>query len=228
MRRSTSGARRASGHGRVRAPTATLGGKLKDLRQQVCAAAISWARAIWPDSRHRVQPRTRREHFAKVLWMGTMKGSAPHVRGSRSLDAAGGAQGGISPAHAGSTPHTLGSRVCIGTGSAPHVREAHVRHVLQGRQDGISPARAGSTAPSTATPDTGRDQPRTRGEHGAINGDTGHGPGSAPHARGALEVNLPSEPEGDQPRTRGEHALSASKTSLMLGSTPHAPGSTMD
>jgi len=48
-------------------------------------------------------------------------------------------------------------------GSSPHARGAQCEY----RQalNGIIPARAGSTRPGSGTAESGRDHPRTRGEH---------------------------------------------------------------
>ena len=157
----------------------------------------------------RDHPRVRGEHTVATAACRPPTGSSPRARG-----APGGRQrvslaAGIIPACAGSTasatvrpmtvrdhPRVRGehswsfSAVALRIGSSPRARGAQwlaVQHVGDG---GIIPACAGSTAQPRPAHGCGRDHPRVRGEHVPAVGEVGHGLGSSPRARGALDFTL--------------------------------------
>ncbi len=130
-------------------------------------------------------------------------------------------------------------------GSSPLARGAHFdvsRVTLVGR---IIPARAGSTRHPTRTPSTGRDHPRSRGEHVTSPVVSSMRTASSPLARGAraelglrpslgriiparagstAAVSATRSPAGDHPRSRGEHDLVGNRVPDLSGSSPLARG----
>ena len=152
-------------------------------------------------------PRIRGEHGHGLLELADAAGSSPHTRGAlQPFDLAEDVVG-IIPAYAGSTvaarapagisrdhPRIRGehecqvARVLAVVGSSPHTRGAlhQIRHCAIER--GIIPAYAGSTRWKKCDSDFGRDHPRIRGEHRALNPGGVFSAGSSPHTRGAQGV----------------------------------------
>ena len=189
-------------------------------------------------------PRMRGEHHMQQGIKTAQGGSSPHARGARRrlrCRAAG------SPAHPrmrGEHPGATGG-VALGEGSSPHARGAHCRGAdgeLGGR---LIPACAGSTQVAPPRRRWGPAHPRMRGEHGGSARSLVPGPGSSPHARGALLPGLhhPQAPRlipacagstrtgsssrprpAAHPRMRGEHPTPAERQFRSVGSSPHARG----
>ncbi len=134
-------------------------------------------------------------------------------------------------------------------GSSPHARGARVEGLRRAPIPGIIPACAGSTSDTGYFHVTLRDHPRMRGEHVPIIVPSAKPMGSSPHARGALEVELPTElmkgiipacagstqtstrlasSAGDHPRMRGEHGRNTKVAFYGYGSSPHARGAPVD
>ena len=170
------------------------------------------------------QPRTCGEYRQAMSQSSTAKGSAPHMRGIRSMGVLLKALQRISPAHAGNTciaqmvlprpmdqPRTCGEYSAApdgpgsAAGSAPHMRGIQLALVPCQHRRGISPAHAGNTDGAPVKPDPFRDQPRTCGEYS--DADAGPDPGGQ-----------------DQPRTCGEYSRSPAQTRRLIGSAPHMRG----
>ena len=135
-------------------------------------------------TRRRDHPRTCGEHSRARPRRPSSTGSPPHMRGALGVDLHGGARGGITPAHAGSTraarserhgrrdhPRTCGEHdISAGKidrigGSPPHMRGAHPGYAGAGYAARITPAHAGSTSNGRESDPVDRDHPRTCGEH---------------------------------------------------------------
>ena len=130
-------------------------------------------------------------------------------------------------------------------GSSPHARGARTNNVKAYTDQGIIPACAGSTILAPFDVKLARDHPRMRGEHARRPTTWPSGPGSSPHARGALGCgydtveelriipacagstgrnHLQRQRPGDHPRMRGEHMDICRHGEIMQGSSPHARG----
>src|SRR6266516_7515349 len=111
---------------------------------------------------------------------------------------------GITPAYAGSTPHTAQTDWCfpdhprvrgehvfgaVGTlripGSPPRTRGARTAARLSTPPTRITPAYAGSTSAQPTPSRRGPDHPRVRGEHSSRLSVSRVYPGSPPRTRGA-------------------------------------------
>ena len=133
------------------------------------------------------------------------RGSSPHMRGTRVFDCDIVAVPGIIPAHAGNTgssmmaatqrgdhPRTCGehrksgNRPRIRRGSSPHMRGTPVAKIAISPPPRIIPAHAGNTLRFSISRLSGRDHPRTCGEHLQAGVDSGAYQGSSPHMRGTL------------------------------------------
>ena len=210
------------------------------------------------------QPRVRGEHHDVSNLSASYSGSAPRARGTprqvRDLDG----DGRISPACAGNTRRTCGpwhrppdqprvrgehlvavTQDAIPFGSAPRARGTRSRERYHARFIRISPACAGNTPKSGAYARSPTDQPRVRGEHSPTPPTNRAPNGSAPRARGTLDLGKrippdfrispacagntpptppPPTPPSDQPRVRGEHAGSPGLGKSYAGSAPRARG----
>ena len=112
----------------------------------------------------RDHPRICGEHIAKNLTTGEVKGSSPHMRGTRIRPPEYARTLGIIPAYAGNTPPCPGRaaihwdhpRICgehvqtadcegVQAGSSPHMRGTPGRHRYRPHSPGIIPAYAGNT-----------------------------------------------------------------------------------
>ena len=169
-------------------------------------------------------PRTRGEHSTAAVGPTPMTGSPPHTRGARTVSSTKPCRegspphtrgapsrhapslrlGGITPAHAGSTPSGAGNLTpspdhprtrgehCTQSvpndamaGSPPHTRGAPPPEQETSLPLRITPAHAGSTAPRAFLTTRWPDHPRTRGEHDHRFPDFRAAAGSPPHTRGA-------------------------------------------
>ncbi len=214
-----------------------------------CRISPACAGNTWTRLMHRPsttdQPRVRGEHHERTNCSTPGCGSAPRARGTRSSRPTLRPGRRISPACAGNTSslYTRQRR----TADQPRVRGEHssgpswskrnvgsaprARGTPDPREDPrsrvrISPACAGNTSAARRIANQQLDQPRVRGEHGAINNLRVHGTGSAPRARGThvgpgllkadrrispacagntVESNDLCNAGADQPRVRGEH-----------------------
>ena len=206
----------------------------------------------------------RGEHLAIQLSSICRSGSSPHARGALALEERDGLGTGIIPACAGSTrriprlpaprqdhPRMRGEHrrprmfSASAAGSSPHARGAPGRHGRHRDVRGIIPACAGSTLGGTLRHLRRRDHPRMRGEHCPRRCTRTGMPGSSPHARGALTVEVVDGSrfriipacagstawcEGiqaqrrDHPRMRGEHRPRSPRCPKTAGSSPHARG----
>ena len=129
-------------------------------------------------------PRMCGEHKSIAFWVGTLRGSSPHVRGALPIVGHVEPAVGIIPACAGSTqlshrswranrdhPRMCGEHTCVAathhrlTGSSPHVRGAPATHHDFQIETGIIPACAGSTSACSRACSRTRDHPRMCGEH---------------------------------------------------------------
>ncbi|MEY9894276.1 hypothetical protein ABIA31_007962 [Catenulispora sp. MAP5-51] len=190
------------------------------------------------------QPRTCGEHDDGFLPFEDQTGSASHARGAQVRP--------LPPvAAAWDQPRTRGEHLRAQTaphamvGSAPHARGALELGPEDHLDHGISPARAGSTNVLPRVARRSRDQPRTREEHHSGQRGIVGWSGSAPHVRGALDVDhvagpgvgiSPARagstdetrdlacPRQDQPHTRGEHDVNAGASARSSGSAPHERG----
>ena len=130
-------------------------------------------------------------------------------------------------------------------GSSPHVRGAHGLSGVGQTRVGIIPACAGSTSEYPDVSVMPRDHPRMCGEHlKAVVREQGL-PGSSPHVRGALALEVAAQGVpgiipacagstayagigsagiGDHPRMCGEHLFGVLDVALGLGSSPHVRG----
>ena len=141
------------------------------------------------------------------------------------------------------TFYLIAATSCIG--SSPHARGAPYHAETPETVLGIIPACAGSTPHRAPHDTTIQDHPRMRGEHERVAVPRVRGPGSSPHARGALvtldhrndELGIipacagstrsgPACPWScrDHPRMRGEHDHTDTSRYGMPGSSPHARG----
>ena len=130
------------------------------------------------------QPRTCGEYQVNHVWRRAELGSAPHMRGIRTVRCPSDRARRISPAHAGNTlavlarasiirdqPRTCGEYISMtgawwwSPGSAPHMRgiRARASSARAGRR--ISPAHAGNTHSGALRAPGAGDQPRTCGEY---------------------------------------------------------------
>ena len=152
----------------------------------------------------------------------------------------------IIPAHAGNTwnaptcwankrdhPRTCGEHLIdsarrgLWSGSSPHMRGTQQRALADVNAIGIIPAHAGNTHPPTPYNTSGRDHPRTCGEHILLTNVLTGAWGSSPRMRGTRELGGPAAPglgiipahagntsrfskssaaAWDHPRACGEHA----------------------
>ena len=135
--------------------------------------------------------------------LNAVKGSPPHMRGKeRTAPRPGGARG-ITPAHAGKSPHrnfiiqpvrdhprTCGEKEdalkehAEELGSPPHMRGKDVQSQGRNNRPGITPAHAGKSFNIIAAVRHDRDHPRTCGEKDFRQSRTQPKPGSPPHMRG--------------------------------------------
>ena len=132
----------------------------------------------------RDHPRICGEHIAKNLTTGEVKGSSPHMRGTRIRPPEYARTLGIIPAYAGNTPPCPGRaaihwdhpRICgehvqtadcegVQAGSSPHMRGTHRHFHRQGIGIGIIPAYAGNTFRISPPLPRRGDHPRICGEH---------------------------------------------------------------
>ena len=151
----------------------------------------------------------------------------------------------------GSSPHTRGAHIKIGTcfedlldhprirgehrggffvdsmplGSSPHTRGAHSTTTTRPRGRRIIPAYAGSTGRERSRLWTGADHPRIRGEHSTSGDALCMKVGSSPHTRGAL-VLLALDPlaEGIIPAYAGSTPEDPRHGDGVDGSSPHTRG----
>ena len=191
-------------------------------------------------------------------------GSSPHARGALGLQQRLDLGVGLIPACAGSTrwcpagrrgsrahPRMRGEHRSVSwihtspAGSSPHARGARVRWCCHDRRAGLIPACAGSTSSAGAVVSGAWAHPRMRGEHHFPSASRDSGPGSSPHARGALlgadslpwcfrlipacagstsPAPEPTADPGAHPRMRGEHSEFEAEDLAAFGSSPHARG----
>ena len=171
---------------------------------------------------------------------------------------------GITPAHAGNTglllrgavrtwdhPRTCGEHItiliknCLHPGSPPHMRGTRIERYTRFCAIRITPAHAGNTPIAFLTFCTGRDHPRTCGEHKRSMAIERIPSGSPPHMRGTRHSfrNLTSMTGitpahagntgtvcrrltliQDHPRTCGEHVRYCGTGIRTVGSPPHMRG----
>ena len=150
-------------------------------------------------------PRICGEHIAKNLTTGEVKGSSPHMRGTRIRPPEYARTLGIIPAYAGNTPPCPGRaaihwdhpRICgehvqtadcegVQAGSSPHMRGTPGRHRYRPHSPGIIPAYAGNTSALSPSGNRYRDHPRICGEHCRNVVALSTSMGSSPHMRGTL------------------------------------------
>ena len=143
------------------------------------------------------------EHRSACSMPMDVRGSSPHVRGTRCWLSAWNREVGIIPACAGNTASRLPDAVCnwdhprmcgehppiIGhgkaeRGSSPHVRGTRVERDGTRLFHGIIPACAGNTCWSGRLVRGGRDHPRMCGEHPVGFRYRPPVEGSSPHVRG--------------------------------------------
>ena len=193
-----------------------------------------------------------------------MEGSSPLTRGAPALTLSWWCANRIIPAHAGSTgrgrvlrrgcgdhPRSRGEHATphkaeqFPHGSSPLTRGAPASQTRVAHPPGIIPAHAGSTDWGAWRLASGRDHPRSRGEH--KNRVVTHAAfsGSSPLTRGAriatgaahfclgiipahagstAPSKKPHGAVGDHPRSRGEHANPARPTRKRPGSSPLTRG----
>ena len=190
-------------------------------------------------------PRTCGEHFTLNSKLITHLGSPPHMRGTPDKPAFNAFSLRITPAHAGNTspisiagsagrdhPRTCGEHMvrtaCArrGLGSPPHMRGTQRQSRCAPYMERITPAHAGNTEKTANNESSGKDHPRTCGEHFRRFPSLSCPVGSPPHMRGTQSVvnekqgSLGITPahagntrvageqyalRGDHPRTCGEH-----------------------
>ncbi len=152
----------------------------------------------------RDHPRTRGEHAmgSNCLW--GPAGPPPHARGAPRERLPVQHHLGTTPARAGSTPapvrggpgagdhprtrgehHWAAEGMGLREGPPPHARGALTHPKATTLNGGTTPARAGSTPGEPPGAGTGRDHPRTRGEHRSRSRRATERRGPPPHARGA-------------------------------------------
>ena len=169
-------------------------------------------------------PRICGEHFLPSITSMTLRGSSPHMRGTRGLSAVLAGSTGIIPAYAGNTHRT------ITTPPPP---------------DGIIPAYAGNTYLGLPCKLPSWDHPRICGEHHLVDPCPEYCQGSSPHMRGTPSHRLArrehtgiipayagntwvrflvNSPPEDHPRICGEHSASPPWWRDMGGSSPHMRG----
>ena len=148
-------------------------------------------------------PRICGEHIAKNLTTGEVKGSSPHMRGTRIRPPEYARTLGIIPAYAGNTwtpsispalpwdhPRICGEhsrglrRMTVARGSSPHMRGTPDSALLSRSSRGIIPAYAGNTSSSFRPYEYEKDHPRICGEHRIGVESTASPLGSSPHMRG--------------------------------------------
>ena len=167
-------------------------------------AGNTWSRAL-RNTWKRDHPRMCGEHQAWKLNGEAIKGSSPHVRGTRVLVRGLVPPRGIIPACAGNTPRMsfflllfgdhprmcgehpdFTARISACWGSSPHVRGTLCKRFIRVFPIGIIPACAGNTALREPNVYVQWDHPRMCGEHDReIEGHVAR-PGSSPHVRGTL------------------------------------------
>ena len=130
-------------------------------------------------------------------------------------------------------------------GSSPLVRGAPCACARQGLAPRIIPARAGSTSSAILSQLSGRDHPRSCGEHPPIHMSVRCVPGSSPLVRGAPAITpvllstsgiIPARAGStdvhvarvldsrDHPRSCGEHMFTSRVYSMPVGSSPLVRG----
>ena len=157
----------------------------------------------------RDHPRSRGEHGCGSWFLPSEEGSSPLTRGAPDDDTPRSAEGGIIPAHAGSTrwrpsraqpsedhPRSRGEHLARGKalapdrGSSPLTRGALGLFVDPHLHFGIIPAHAGSTAAASSASASAADHPRSRGEHAFGLPEPDHSCGSSPLTRGAHPLHI--------------------------------------
>ena len=145
----------------------------------------------------------RGEHRSIARWVGTLRGSSPHARGTHHRAPYPLWRVWIIPACAGNTPfsqtnargytdhprmrgeHAFAMTVaCADSGSSPHARGTRRRMTVKHVLIHIIPACAGNTISAAVRTTWMRDHPRMRGEHSRMPGRRRIVRGSSPHARG--------------------------------------------
>ena len=150
-------------------------------------------------------PRICGEHIAKNLTTGEVKGSSPHMRGTRIRPPEYARTLGIIPAYAGNTwtpsispalpwdhPRICGEhsrglrRMTVARGSSPHMRGTLHKRDYRFPRWRIIPAYAGNTSALSPSGNRYRDHPRICGEHCRNVVALSTSMGSSPHMRGTL------------------------------------------
>ena len=171
-------------------------------------------------------------------------GSSPHTRGTPRLRPGKSGRGGLIPAHAGNTGHSIGS----GSPARAHPRtrgEHSTWKSLPPVMMGSSPHTRGTHRQPLHTGRHMRAHPRTRGEHETVWKDITDVLGSSPHTRGTHWAMPPSDggkglipahagntfddlmierKSRAHPRTRGEHCPVWAVSHTRAGSSPHTRG----
>ena len=141
-------------------------------------------RSAFTRSRNRAHPRSRGENQDQTNREATTMGSSPLTRGKLQVGDAGGAGGGLIPAHAGKThprrprarhagahPRSRGENADFYSqserrrGSSPLTRGKLPIRAQPGLVFGLIPAHAGKTLTRPPTTRTPRAHPRSRGEN---------------------------------------------------------------
>ena len=152
-------------------------------------------------------PRSRGEHGAIAARGGYFGGSSPLTRGAQARVGQSAGNGGLIPAHAGSTfrissgsrpvrahPRSRGEHRCEGhqdpdsKGSSPLTRGAPPGRPEISHGGGLIPAHAGSTRRSSRFSRATTAHPRSRGEHDEVDTLIYDEAGSSPLTRGAPEL----------------------------------------
>ena len=209
-------------------------------------------------------PRSRGENSASALAFSRPHGSSPLTRGKLTHIAVLPLGDGLIPAHAGKTSSTPDMRAAStahprsrgeniwgahamfrAKGSSPLTRGKQVRCNPRGSCQGLIPAHAGKTMSRSASADTTRAHPRSRGENAQQPPPVLCGGGSSPLTRGKRRVPrrvflreglIPahagktrcksSKPTSAtaHPRSRGENTCWPSTRSISRGSSPLTRG----
>ena len=159
----------------------------------------------------RDHPRTCGEKLKPNMKRRRSMGSPPHMRGKARKFSGLVANNGITPAHAGKSPHRLRSisperdhpRTCgekvnvlvpvlLLVGSPPHMRGKDERRPEGRGGGGITPAHAGKSFARFSTFSRHWDHPRTCGEKCQPSSGLLHAMGSPPHMRGKGTMILDS------------------------------------